>query len=126
MTKTRKDGSGGRLRISYGNAKDATDSVKWLWRFIDAARTPGELYGRALVVIAAEQYATRMMLPASQRTPAIGWRSHDGRAEKALAELAGPHVPASPSAAGRGELQDEPGVRGQPALDRSRRLCRQS
>jgi hypothetical protein len=72
VTKTRKDGSRGRLRISYGDAKDATDSVKWLWRFVDAAKTPGELYGRALVVIAAEQYATRMMLPASQRTRRSG------------------------------------------------------
>jgi hypothetical protein len=29
-----------------------------LWKFVDGAKTAGELYGRALVVIAAEQHAT--------------------------------------------------------------------
>jgi hypothetical protein len=35
-----------------------------------------------------------MMLPASQRSAAIGWASHGDRAAKALANLAGPHLPA--------------------------------
>jgi hypothetical protein len=58
----------------------------------------GELYGRALVVIAAEQYATRMVLPASQRTYRTyrtQWGSHKDLAAKALRKLAGPHLPAS-------------------------------
>ncbi len=95
VTKTRKDGTRGRLRIDYGDAKDSPTAVKWLWRFVDAANTPGELYGRALVVIAAEQYATRMMLPVSQRMSPTRWSSHNDRAAKALKKLAAPHVPAS-------------------------------
>jgi len=47
------------------------------------------------VVIAAEQYATRLVVPASQRMPATRWSSHKDLAAKALRKLAGPHVPAS-------------------------------
>jgi hypothetical protein len=47
------------------------------------------------VVIAAEQYATRLVVPASQRMPATRWSSHKDIAAKALRKLAGPHVPAS-------------------------------
>jgi hypothetical protein len=53
----------------------------------------GELYGRALVVIAAEQHATRLVVPSSQRMPATRWSSHKDLAAKALKKLAGPHVP---------------------------------
>jgi hypothetical protein len=62
---------------------------------LDAAKTAGELYGRALVVVAAEQYATRLVVPASQRMPAIRWSSHKDIAAKAPRKLAGRHVPAS-------------------------------
>jgi hypothetical protein len=48
-----------------------------------------------LVVIAAEQHATRLVVPASQRMPATRWSSHKDIAAKALRKLAGPHVPAS-------------------------------
>jgi hypothetical protein len=54
-----------------------------------------ELYGRAIVVIAAEQYAARMVLPSSQRTYRQQWGSHNDLAAKALKKLAGPHLPAS-------------------------------
>jgi hypothetical protein len=47
------------------------------------------------VVIAAEQYATRLVLPSSQRMPASRWSSHRDIAAKALKKLAGPHVPAT-------------------------------
>jgi hypothetical protein len=47
------------------------------------------------VVIAAEQYATRLVVPAGQRMPATRWSSHKDLAAKALRKLAGPHVPAS-------------------------------
>jgi hypothetical protein len=53
ITKTRKDGTRGRLRIDYGQPNEPGAAIKWLWKFVDAAKTPGELYGRALVVIAA-------------------------------------------------------------------------
>ena len=46
-------------------------------------------------MIAAEQYATRLVVPASQRMPATRWSSHKDIAAKALKKLAGPHLPAS-------------------------------
>lgn len=92
---TRKDGSRGRLRIDYGEASQPEAALKWLWRYLEGASSAGELYGRALVVIAAEQYAARMVLPASQRGAAIHWGSRQGLAAKALRKLAGPHLPAS-------------------------------
>jgi ParB/RepB/Spo0J family partition protein len=94
-TKTRKDGSRGRLRVDYGDPSEPEAAVKWLWKFVDAAKTPGELYGRALVVIAAEQYAARLVLPTSQRAHPSHWGSHKQLAAKALKKLAGPHLPAS-------------------------------
>lgn len=93
VTKTRKDGSRGRLRIDYGDHRDPQAAIAWLWKFLDGAKTAGELYGRALVVIAAEQHATRLVVPASQRIPATRWSSHKDHAAKALRKLAGPHVP---------------------------------
>ena len=95
VTKTRKDGSRGRMRIDYGDHRDPQAAITWLWKFLDAAKTAGELYGRALVVVAAEQYATRLVVPAGQRMPATRWSSHKDIAAKALKKLAGPHVPAT-------------------------------
>jgi hypothetical protein len=95
VTKTKKDGSRGALRISYGDQHQPEDQVAWMWKFIDGAKTAGELYGRALVVIAAEQYASRLVVPSSQQHRALGWSSHKDQAAKALAKLAGPHLPAS-------------------------------
>ena len=95
MTKRRKDGSRGRLRIDYGDRNEPAKPVEWLWKFVDGAKTAGELYGRALVVIAAEQHACRLVVPQSQRMPATHWSSHKEHAAKALAKLAGPHVPTS-------------------------------
>ena len=46
-------------------------------------------------MIAAEQHATRLVVPSSQRMPATRWSSHKDIAAKALKKLAGPHVPAS-------------------------------
>jgi hypothetical protein len=91
----RKDGSRGRLRIDYGDHRDPQSALAWLWKFIDGAKTAGELYGRALVVIAAEQHATRLVVPSSQRMAATRWSSHKDIAAKALKKLAGPHVPTS-------------------------------
>ena len=98
VTKTLKNGKRGRLRITYGDPHKpdtAEPAVKWLWRYIDGARTAGELYGRALVVIAAEQYACRLVVPSSQQGLPIRYGSHADRAQKALAKLASPHLPAS-------------------------------
>jgi ParB/RepB/Spo0J family partition protein len=95
VTKTRKDGTAGRMRIDYGDHRNPEPAVKWLWRYIEGAKTAGELYGRALVVIAAEHYASRLVLPAGQRTPASRWSSRKDAAAKALARLTRPHLPAS-------------------------------
>jgi len=46
-------------------------------------------------VIAAEQHAARVVVPASQRMPATRWSSHKDIAAKALRSLAGPHLPTS-------------------------------
>jgi ParB/RepB/Spo0J family partition protein len=93
VTKTRKDGSRGALRIDYGDPRKPEKPIAWLWKFIDGAKTAGELYGRALVVIAAEQYASRLVVPSSQQHSPIRWPSHKDHARKALAKLAGPHLP---------------------------------
>jgi hypothetical protein len=95
VTKTRKDGSRGRLRIDYGDHRDPHAAIAWLWKFVDGAKTASELYGRALVVIAAEQYATRLVVPAGQRMPATRWSAHKDLAARALRKLAGQHLPAS-------------------------------
>ena len=67
VTKARKDGSRGALRIDYGDPRKPEKPVAWLFKFLDAAKTPAELFGRAIVVIAAEQYASRLVVPASQK-----------------------------------------------------------
>ena len=41
MTKTRKDGSRGKLRIDYGEHRQPDKPIAWLWRFVDGARTAG-------------------------------------------------------------------------------------
>jgi hypothetical protein len=55
-----------------------------MWKFVDGAKTAGELYGRALVVIAAEHYAAQLVVPNSQRGFGLAWGSHKGHAIKAL------------------------------------------
>ena len=46
-------------------------------------------------MIAAEQYASRLVVPQSQRSHPTRWSSHKDHAAKALKKLAGPHLPAS-------------------------------
>ena len=47
------------------------------------------------MVIAAEQYASRLVVPSSQQHSPMRWPSHKDHAHKALAKLAGPHLPAT-------------------------------
>jgi ParB/RepB/Spo0J family partition protein len=91
-TKERKDGSRGALRIAYGDGDKHENQSHWLWKYLDGARSAGELYGRALVVIAAEQYASRLVVPSSQQTKPLTWPSRKDTALKALKKLAGPHI----------------------------------
>lgn len=93
VTKLKKDGTRGVLRIDYGDPHKPQDALAWLWKYVDGARTAGDLYGRVLVVIAAEQYASRLVVPSSQQHRPLGWHSHNDQAAKALAKLAGPYLP---------------------------------
>jgi ParB/RepB/Spo0J family partition protein len=92
VTKTRQDGSRGALRITYGDGIKHDNQSHWLWKYLDGARSVGDLYGRALVVIAAEQYASRLVVPASQQTKPLSWPSHKDIARKTLTKLAGSHL----------------------------------
>lgn len=44
VTKTRQDGSRGRLRIGYGDPRDSQKPISWLWKLIDGAKGAGELF----------------------------------------------------------------------------------
>ncbi len=95
VTKTRKDGNRGALRIDYGDPRKPEKPIAWLWKWLDSSKSAGDLYGRCIVVLAAEHYASRLVVPSSQQHPPIRWSSHNDHARKALAKLAGPHIPAS-------------------------------
>ncbi len=47
------------------------------------------------MILAAAQYACRLVVPSSKQHPPIRWSSHKDHARKALAKLVGPHLPAS-------------------------------
>ena len=59
-TPTLKSGQPGKTKVTYAEPEDA---LKWLWTFVDGARTAGELYGRTLVVFACQHYANQLALP---------------------------------------------------------------
>ena len=80
-TPTLKSGKPGKTKVAYG---DADAAVKWLWRFVDGAKTAGELYGRVLVVFAAQHYASQLVLATSQRRGSVLPRSHKDIARKAF------------------------------------------
>jgi hypothetical protein len=46
VTRTRKDGSRGKLRIDYGDPREPEQPIAWVWKFIDGARTASELFCR--------------------------------------------------------------------------------
>ncbi len=87
-----KSGQPGKTRVSYGEGDAA---VKWLWTFVDGAKTAGELYGRTLVAFAAQHYATQLALPTSQRRGSVLPSSHKDQARKAFEKLVKPVLPAS-------------------------------
>jgi len=91
-TPTLKSGKPGVTKVSYGEAADAE---RWLWRFIDGARNAGELYGRVLVVFAAQAYANQLVLPASQRRTDVLPTSRKGISRKAFQRLTKRVLPAS-------------------------------
>jgi ParB/RepB/Spo0J family partition protein len=87
-----KSGRPGKTKVSYGEVDDA---AAWLWKFIDGAKSAGELYGRVLVVFAAQHYAADLVLPASKRHPSALPRTRRDIARKALERVAKKVLPAS-------------------------------
>jgi ParB/RepB/Spo0J family partition protein len=91
-TPTLKSGQPGKTKVTYGEPEDA---LKWLWKFVDGAKTAGELYGRTLVVFACQHYAHQLALPTSQRRPSVLPRSHADRARKAFEKVTKTALPSS-------------------------------
>jgi ParB/RepB/Spo0J family partition protein len=80
-TPTLKSGKRGVTKVVYGDVEVAE---KWLWRFVDAAKTAGDLYGRVLVVFAAQHYAHQLVLANSKRRRSALPSSHKDIARKAF------------------------------------------
>lgn len=78
--------------LAYG---DPDVAMKWLWRFIDGAKSAGELYGRVLVVFAAQHYACQLALPTAKRRGSVLPRSHNDTARKAFEKITKTILPAS-------------------------------
>ncbi len=91
-TPTLKSGEPGRTKVTYGEIEDA---AAWLWKFVEGARTAGELYGRVLVVFAAQAYATDLVLPASKRRGPVLPSSRKDIARKAFERVTKQVLPAS-------------------------------
>jgi ParB/RepB/Spo0J family partition protein len=91
-TPTLKSGNPGKTKIAYGEVED---SAQWLWKFVDGAKNAGELYGRVLVVFAAQHYAQNLVLPASQRRNSVLPRTHKETARKAFERVTKNVLPAS-------------------------------
>ncbi len=87
-----KSGQPGKTKITYADVEDAQ---AWLWKFVDGAKTAGELYGRVLVCFAAQHYASQLALPTSQRRSSILPRSHKDHARKAFARITKDLLPGS-------------------------------
>jgi ParB/RepB/Spo0J family partition protein len=92
VTPTLNSGQPGKTKITYAEPELA---VRWLWRFVDGAKSAGELYGRALVVFAAQHYASQLVLPASKRHGSVLPRSHNDNARKAFERVTKNLLPAS-------------------------------
>ena len=69
--------------------------MKWLWKFVDGAKSAGELYGRTMVVFACQHYANQLALPTSQRRPSTLPRSHRNTARKGFEKITKTALPAS-------------------------------
>jgi ParB/RepB/Spo0J family partition protein len=91
-TPTLKSGGRGKTKVAYCEPEVA---ATWLWRFVDGAKTAGELYGRALVVFAAQHYASQLVLAAIKRRGSVLPRSHKDTARKAFARVTKGVLPAS-------------------------------
>lgn len=91
-TPTLKSGKAGKTKVAYG---DVDAAATWLWRFVDGAKSAGELYGRVLVVFAAQHHTCQLVLATSQRRSSVLPRSHKDMARKAFARVTKSVLPAS-------------------------------
>ena len=91
-TPTLKSGARGKTKVAYCEPDVA---ATWLWQFVDGAKTAGELYGRTLVVFAAQHYASQLVLPASKRRTSVLPRSRKDTARKAFERVTKGVLPAS-------------------------------
>ncbi|MGO8906755.1 MAG: ParB/RepB/Spo0J family partition protein [Solirubrobacteraceae bacterium] len=89
---TLKSGEPGRTKVEYGEVQDA---AAWLWKFVEGAKSAGELYGRVLVVFAAQNYAHDLVLPTSGRRGSVLPRSRKEAARKAFERVTKKVLPAS-------------------------------
>ena len=44
VTKTRRDGSRGALRIDYGDPRKPEKPIAWLWKWLDSSKSAGDLF----------------------------------------------------------------------------------
>lgn len=91
-TATLKSGKPGATKVAYG---DPADARAWMWRFLEGARSAGELYGRVLVLFAAQHYVSDLVLPASARRGSVLPRSRKDLARKSFERLVKPLLPAT-------------------------------
>ncbi|MEA2350423.1 MAG: hypothetical protein QOG86_1364, partial [Thermoleophilaceae bacterium] len=87
-----KSGKPGKTKVAYGEVDDA---AKWLWKFVAGAKTAADIYSRALVVFAAQHYASQLVLPTSQRRGSVLPCSHKDTARKAFEQITKDVLPAS-------------------------------
>jgi ParB/RepB/Spo0J family partition protein len=87
-----KSGKPGKTKVTYDDPEEAT---KWLWHFVDGAKTAAELYGRVLTVFACQHYAEQLVLSRSRRSSSVLPSSHDGRARKAFERVTRGVLPGS-------------------------------
>jgi ParB/RepB/Spo0J family partition protein len=92
ITPRLKGGGWGKTKVSYADPEAA---IAWLWKFIGGAKDARELYGRALVVFAAQHYAEQLILPQSKRRSSAIPSSHKDIALKAFERLTKSVLPTS-------------------------------
>ncbi len=92
QTPTLKSGQPGKTKVAYG---DVDAAQAWLWRFVDGARTAGELFGWVMVVFAAQHYAHDLVLPRAQRRASVLPASRKDTARKAFERATKRVLPAS-------------------------------
>lgn len=94
-TKMVKPNVPGKTKISYP-PENIEAAAKWLWSFVDGAKTADELYTRGLLVFAAQHYAKQTVLPTAKRANASCTpMSKDDIARKAFERLTESVLPAT-------------------------------